>query len=268
MGFYLRVLQAGGAGDERHRVGLLSGRDRARGVFDNSTWPRRSPSRPRPWSSLVVYGFAASVLPVWMLRPPRLPRRPSMKVGTISLLAVGILFTMPVLQNEAVTKFASSGKGPVFAGPLFPFVFIIIACGALSGFHALIASGTTPKLIEKESQVRMVGYGAMLTESFVAVMAMIAASILDQGLTSHDLAQGVVGRPSSRPPRRVTNLGFHHHPRPLHPRPRSRSRPCSLAPGAPPPWRGRSTIFSGAVRRDALKAFCNHFAICSRPCSS
>jgi carbon starvation protein len=132
-----------------------------------------------------------------------------MKVGTIGLLAVGILVTLPVLQNEAVTKFASSGKGPVFAGPLFPFVFIIIACGALSGFHSLIASGTTPKLIEKESQVRMIGYGAMLTESFVAVMAMIAASILDPGLYfAMNAPASVVGNTIQSASQAVTNLGF------------------------------------------------------------
>ena len=117
-----------------------------------------------------------------MLLAPRDYLSTFMKIGTIMLLAIGILVTLPVMQNEAVTKFASSGEGPVFAGSLFPFVFITIACGALSGFHALIASGTTPKMIESEPQVRFIGYGAMLMESFVAVMAIIAASIIDPGL--------------------------------------------------------------------------------------
>ena len=130
----------------------------------------------------MAYGFLASVLPVWMLLAPRDYLSTFMKIGTIVLLAIGILVTLPVMQNEPVTKFASSGEGPVFAGALFPFVFITIACGALSGFHALIASGTTPKMIEKERQVRFIGYGAMLMESFVAVMAIIAASIIDPGL--------------------------------------------------------------------------------------
>ena len=131
---------------------------------------------------LIGYGFLASVLPVWMLLAPRDYLSTFMKIGTILLLAIGILVTLPVMQNEAVTKFASNGEGPVFAGSLFPFVFIIIACGALSGFHALISSGTTPKMIESEPQVRFIGYGAMLMESFVAVMAIIAASIIDPGL--------------------------------------------------------------------------------------
>ena len=106
-----------------------------------------------------------------------------------------------MLQNPAVTEFAFNGEGPVFAGSLFPFVFITIACGALSGFHSLIASGTTPKLIEKESQVRFIGYGAMLIESFVAVMAMIAASIIDPGLYfAMNSPPGVAGGTVHRPP--------------------------------------------------------------------
>src|ERR671914_718603 len=133
---------------------------------------------------LVVYGFAASVLPVWLLLAPRDYLSTFMKVGTIALLAIGILLTLPVLQIPAFTDFAFNGQGPVFAGSLFPFVFITIACGALSGFHSLIASGTTPKLIQKESQVQFIGYGAMLTESFVAVMAMIAAVTLAVGISA------------------------------------------------------------------------------------
>lgn len=129
---------------------------------------------------LCVYGFAASVLPVWLLLTPRDYLSTFMKVGTIILLAVAIIITVPVIQMPAVTSFAHTGTGPAFAGSLFPFLFITIACGALSGFHALISSGTTPKLIEKESQAKIIGYGGMLTESFVAVMAMVAACVIDQ----------------------------------------------------------------------------------------
>src|SRR5919112_1879923 len=132
--------------------------------------------------ALVVYGFVASVLPVWVLLAPRDYLSTFMKIGTIALLAVGIAITLPPMQMPRFTEFAFNGQGPVFAGSLFPFVFIIIACGALSGFHSLVASGTTPKLIQKESQVRPIGYAAMLTESFVAVMAMIAAVTLDPGV--------------------------------------------------------------------------------------
>jgi len=129
---------------------------------------------------LIAYGFAAAVLPVWLLLAPRDYLSTFMKVGTIALLALGILIARPVVQMPAVTEFAHTGAGPAFAGSLFPFLFITIACGALSGFHALISSGTTPKLIEKESQARLIGYGSMLTESFVAVMAMVAAISIDQ----------------------------------------------------------------------------------------
>jgi carbon starvation protein len=131
---------------------------------------------------VIVYGFVASVLPVWLLLAPRDYLSTFMKVGTIVLLAVGILIAHPAMETPAISRFASRGNGPVFAGSLFPFLFITIACGALSGFHALISSGTTPKLLEKESQMRLIGYGGMLTESFVAVMALITASILNQHL--------------------------------------------------------------------------------------
>jgi carbon starvation protein len=131
---------------------------------------------------IIVYGLAASVLPVWLLLAPRDYLSTFMKVGTIILLAIGILVAQPIMQAPAVSSFASSGTGPVFAGSLFPFLFITIACGALSGFHSLISSGTTPKLLEKESQMRLIGYGGMLTESFVAIMALITAAILNQHL--------------------------------------------------------------------------------------
>ncbi|KAA0081027.1 carbon starvation protein A [Mycolicibacterium sp. P9-64] len=131
---------------------------------------------------IIIYGLAASVLPVWLLLAPRDYLSTFMKVGTIVLLALGILIAQPVMQAPAVSAFAASGSGPVFAGSLFPFLFITIACGALSGFHALISSGTTPKLLEKESQMRLIGYGGMLTESFVAIMALITAAIINQHL--------------------------------------------------------------------------------------
>jgi carbon starvation protein len=131
---------------------------------------------------IIIYGFAASVLPVWLLLAPRDYLSTFMKVGTIALLAIGILVARPIMEAPAISQFATKGTGPVFAGSLFPFLFITIACGALSGFHALISSGTTPKLLEKESQMRLIGYGGMLTESFVAIMALITAAIINQHL--------------------------------------------------------------------------------------
>lgn len=131
---------------------------------------------------MVIYGFFAAVLPVWVLLTPRDYLSTFMKVGTIVVLALGIIIVRPIVQMPAVTEFASNTDGPVFAGTLFPFLFITIACGALSGMHATVASGTTPKMIQKESQARMIGYGGMLMESFVAIMALAAAASLNQGI--------------------------------------------------------------------------------------
>jgi carbon starvation protein len=139
------------------------------------------------WSGLtlayavIAYGFVASVLPVWMLLCPRDYLSTFMKIGTILLLALGILLVLPPLRLPALTPFID-GTGPVFAGKLFPFAFITIACGAISGFHALVASGTTPKMLVRESDARLIGYGGMLMESFVAVMALCAAALLDPGI--------------------------------------------------------------------------------------
>lgn len=131
---------------------------------------------------IIIYGIVAAVLPVWLLLAPRDYLSTFMKIGVIALLAVAIFIDRPTIQMPAVTHFAHDGGGPVFSGSLFPFLFITIACGALSGFHALISSGTTPKLIEKESHMRIIGYGSMLVESFVAVMALTTAVILDRHL--------------------------------------------------------------------------------------
>jgi carbon starvation protein len=130
---------------------------------------------------IIAYGFIASVLPVWMLLCPRDYLSTFMKIGTILLLALGILLVLPPLKLPAITRFVD-GTGPVFAGKLFPFAFITIACGAISGFHALVASGTTPKMLTRESDARLIGYGGMLMESFVAVMALCAAALLDPGI--------------------------------------------------------------------------------------
>ncbi|MBX7558027.1 carbon starvation protein A, partial [Streptomyces sp. tea 10] len=131
---------------------------------------------------VIVYGFIAAVLPVWLLLSPRDYLSTFMKVGTIVLLAAAIVVVRPEITVPAVSEFAGRSDGPVFSGSLFPFLFVTIACGALSGFHALIASGTTPKMIEKERQTRFIGYGGMLMESFVAIMALVAAVSIDRGI--------------------------------------------------------------------------------------
>ncbi|MGA2507307.1 MAG: carbon starvation CstA family protein [Chitinispirillaceae bacterium] len=130
--------------------------------------------------SLAIYGFIASVLPVWMLLCPRDYLSTYMKIGTILLLALGVIFMAPIIQMPAVTKFAAGG-GPIIPGRLFPFMFITIACGAISGFHSLISSGTTPKMIMSEKEIKLIGYGAMITEGFVSIMALVAATILIPG---------------------------------------------------------------------------------------
>src|SRR6266496_2731477 len=131
---------------------------------------------------IIGYGFVASVLPVWLLLAPRDYLSTFLKIGTITLLAVGIIIVRPDLQMPAVTRFID-GSGPVWSGSVFPFLFITIACGAVSGWHSLIASGTTPKMIENERQIVFIGYGGMLMESFVAIMAMIGASVIHPGVT-------------------------------------------------------------------------------------
>jgi carbon starvation protein len=132
--------------------------------------------------ALIIYGFIAAVLPVWLLLAPRDYLSTFLKIGAIIGLAIGIVVLMPMMQMPAVTKYAFDTHGPVWSGSLFPFLFITIACGAVSGFHALISSGTTPKMLANETQARMIGYGGMLMESFVAMMALISASIIDPGV--------------------------------------------------------------------------------------
>src|SRR5208283_6137716 len=163
-----------------------------------------------PQLALIVigYGFFASVLPVWLLLAPRDYLSTFLKVGTIFLLAIGIVIVRPNLEMPAVTKFID-GSGPVWAGSLFPFLFITIACGAVSGWHSLISSGTTPKMIENESQIPFLGYGAMLMESFVAIMAMIAASVLHPGIYfAMNSGAGIIGTSVTQAAQVVSNMGF------------------------------------------------------------
>ena len=214
--------------------------------------------------ALIAYGFIASVLPVWVLLAPRDYLSTFMKIGTIMLLAVGIMFTLPAIQMPKATEFAFNGQGPVFAGPLFPFVFITIACGALSGFHALVASGTTPKLIQKESQTRFIGYGAMLMESFVAIMALIAATTLDPGVYfAMNAPASVLGDTVQSASQAVNGFGFQVSPETLQNTADNVGEESIVGRtgGAPTLAVGMSAIFSGLIGGAALQAFWYHFAI-------
>ncbi|GAA4087043.1 carbon starvation CstA family protein [Nonomuraea soli] len=266
MGFYLRVIRPGAVVETTLiGVALLVLAIVAGGWVQESSWApvfTLSPSALSLW--LIAYGFVAAVLPVWMLLAPRDYLSTFMKIGTIVLMAIGVAVTMPVMQNTAFTDFAFNGKGPVFAGSLFPFVFIIIACGALSGFHSLISSGTTPKMIQKETQVRMIGYGSMLMESFVAVMAMIAACILSPGLYfAMNSPAGVMGATVETASQAVANLGFVITPQDLQAAAAAvgESTLVSRTGGAPTLAVGISEIFSGFLGGDGFKAFWYHFAI-------
>ncbi|MDD2759724.1 MAG: carbon starvation CstA family protein [Methylomonas sp.] len=157
---------------------------------------------------VILYGFAAAVLPVWLLLAPRDYLSTFMKLGTIAALAIAIVVLRPDLKMPALTQFVD-GTGPIFGGKLFPFVFITIACGAISGFHALIASGTTPKLLANETDARFIGYGAMMMESFVAIMAMIAASVLEPGVFfAINSPAGIVGKEAADAVAKISAWGF------------------------------------------------------------
>ncbi|MEO8138312.1 MAG: carbon starvation CstA family protein [Gemmatimonadota bacterium] len=212
--------------------------------------------------ALIAYGFIASVLPVWMLLAPRDYLSTFMKIGTIFLLAVTILIEMPMLRLPALTQFVD-GSGPVFAGKLFPFAFITIACGAISGFHALVASGTTPKMVRREQDARLIGYGGMLMESFVAVMALCAAAVLDPGIYfAINVPLAKLGGNAQAAAETIRAWGFVVTPAQIEQLAHSVGESTLLGRtgGAPSLAVGMATLFSGAFGEHLL-ALWYHFAI-------
>ncbi len=211
---------------------------------------------------VMAYGFAAAILPVWLLLAPRDYLSTYMKLGTITLLAVAIIMLQPDVKMPAITPFID-GTGPIFGGKLFPFVFITIACGAISGFHALIASGTTPKLLSNERDIRMIGYGGMLLESFVAIMAMIAATVLDPGVFfAINSPAGVVGADAVDAVAKISSWGYPVTVEQMQNLARQMGEATLFARtgGAPSLAVGMASIF-GSAFGEGMLALWYHFAI-------
>ncbi|MDD1630576.1 MAG: carbon starvation protein A [Methylococcaceae bacterium] len=211
---------------------------------------------------VMAYGFAAAILPVWLLLAPRDYLSTYMKLGTITLLAVAIIMLQPEVKMPAITQFID-GTGPIFGGKLFPFVFITIACGAISGFHALIASGTTPKLLSNERDIRMIGYGGMLLESFVAIMAMIAATVLDPGVFfAINSSAGVVGADAVDAVAKISSWGYPVTVEQMQNLAQQMGEATLFARtgGAPSLAVGMASIF-GSAFGESLLALWYHFAI-------
>ena len=212
---------------------------------------------------LIGYGFIASVLPVWLLLAPRDYLSTFLKIGTIVGLAIGIAIVAPTLQMPALTKFVD-GTGPVWSGSLFPFLFITIACGAVSGFHALISSGTTPKLLDNEKNARLIGYGGMLMESFVAMMALVAASVIEPGVYfAMNSPAAVIGKTAESAALAISQWGFVVTPEMLLQTAQDVGEKSiiSRAGGAPTLAVGMAHILSSALGGKAMMAFWYHFAI-------
>jgi carbon starvation protein len=213
--------------------------------------------------AIILYGFAASALPVWLLLAPRDYLSTFVKLGTIGLLVVGILVMHPTLHMPALTKFID-GTGPVFAGKVFPFAFITIACGAISGFHSLISSGTTPKLIRRETEIRMVGYGAMVAESMVAIMATVAACVLEPGTYfAINSPAGIAGQLPEKAAGTISGWGFPVTAAGMQALAHSVGEQTlfNRTGGAPAFAVGMAHIFSNSLGGQAVMALWYHFAL-------
>ncbi|MBN2991944.1 carbon starvation protein A [Pseudomonas cedrina subsp. fulgida] len=266
MGIYMRYIRPGRIG-EISIIGVL--------LLLGSIWLGGQIAADPVWAKaftftgiqitwmLIGYGFVAAVLPVWLILAPRDYLSTFLKIGTIIALAIGILITMPDLKMPALTQFID-GTGPVWKGGLFPFLFITIACGAVSGFHALISSGTTPKLLASESHARYIGYGGMLMESFVAIMAMVAASVIEPGVYfAMNSPAAIVGTDVVTVAQTVSSWGFAITPETLSAVAHDIGETTILARagGAPTLAVGIAQILHSVLPGENTMAFWYHFAI-------
>ncbi|KJH85675.1 carbon starvation protein A [Pseudomonas sp. SWRI12] len=266
MGIYMRYIRPGRIG-EISIIGVL--------LLLGSIWLGGQIAADPVWAKaftftgiqitwmLIGYGFVAAVLPVWLILAPRDYLSTFLKIGTIVALAIGILVTMPELKMPALTQF-TDGTGPVWKGGLFPFLFITIACGAVSGFHALISSGTTPKLLDNETNARYIGYGGMLMESFVAIMAMVAASVIEPGVYfAMNSPAAIVGTDVVAVAQTVSSWGFAITPDALQAVAKDIGETTILARagGAPTLAVGIAQILHSVLPGENTMAFWYHFAI-------
>jgi carbon starvation protein len=266
MGVYLRwirpgrVLEASAIGIVLLFVALYAGRaaSESPSLAAMFTW-----TGPTLAIAVMAYSFAASVMPVWLLLAPRDYLSAFVKLGVVLALAVGIVIALPPLQMPALTQF-TDGTGPVFAGKVFPFAFITIACGAVSGFHALVSSGTTPKLLENEADARMIGYGGMIMESFVAVMALIAACALTPGVYfAINAPAGAIGTTAASAAVAVQHWGFTLDPAEMQRLAQEVGEKTLLSRtgGAPSLALGMAGVFSSVFSSGAAMGLWYHFAI-------
>ena len=266
MGMHLRylrpgkVLEASAVGFVLVMLAVIFGHS----IADSPRWSAVfTLSGPALAKLIILYGFAASAVPVWLLLAPRDYLSTFVKLGTIALLIVGITAVRPALHMPALTRFID-GTGPVFAGNLFPFAFITIACGAISGFHSLISSGTTPKLIARETETRMVGYGAMMAESMVGIMAMIAACVIQPGTYfAINSPVAIVGQAPTAVAQTITSWGFTVTPEDMSRLAQAVGEQTlyNRTGGAPAFAVGMAHIFSRSLGGDALAGIWYHFAI-------
>ena len=266
MGVYMRIIRPGKVGEASvfGVIVLLLAIYYGQYVAQDPSWgPAFTYTAPALAWAIIIYGAVASMLPVWLLLAPRDYLSTFLKIGVVVGLAIGIYLVQPELKMQSVTRF-TDGSGPVFSGPLFPFLFITIACGAVSGFHALISSGTTPKMIERELHARFVGYGGMLMESFVAMMALCAACVLDPGIYfAMNSPAAVIGNTPERAAEVISGWGWAITPDMIKQTAVDVGEDTILnrAGGAPTLAVGMAQIMAQAFGGKALEAFWYHFAI-------